>query len=126
MLAIAAHEAHVGGAVGDLEAELFDREALARLHVGGVDHRVRQLNRPVAIMESPWLVLLDNESVILILGPADLEALAAARNVERPVGAGDFLFRSGKRDRRDGGRRRLRERKDVRMVAAAAKKTRLA
>jgi hypothetical protein len=42
----------VRGAVGDLEAEFLDREALRRLDVGGVDHRVGKLNGLVPLVQA--------------------------------------------------------------------------
>jgi hypothetical protein len=120
VLAVAAQEAHVRGAVGDLEAQLLDREALGGFLVHGVDDRMRELDGLVRILEGRGPAVFHDEAIVLRLGTAHFEAFAAARDVEGAIGFPDFLFRPRKGDgqHRRGGC--PGDRQDVRMVAGAA------
>src|SRR5258706_1511386 len=74
--AVAAHEIHVARAVADLEAERLDGEALRRIGIGGGQHHVRKLDRPVALRRERRHGRLDDEAVSLAVGSLDLALLA--------------------------------------------------
>src|SRR5258708_38685074 len=74
--AVAAHEIHVARAVADLEAERLDREALRGIGIGGIQHHVRELDRPVALCRQRRHRCFDDEAVSLAVGSFDLPLLA--------------------------------------------------
>src|SRR5258706_896578 len=74
--AVAAHEIHVARAVADLEAELLDGEALGGIGVGGIQHHVRELDRPVALRRQRRHRRLDDEAVSLAIRSFDLALFA--------------------------------------------------
>src|SRR5258706_8914819 len=74
--AVAAYEIHVARAVADLEAERLDREALGGIGIGGIQHHVRELDRPVALRRQRRHGRLDDEAVALAIRALDLALLA--------------------------------------------------
>src|SRR3954447_7884466 len=89
--AVAAHEAHVARAVGQLEAEALRREALRRIDVRGIEHHMRELDRFVAAGGQGRHRLLDDEAIRLALGSVHLARLA------------DFARRAAEGDAADRG-----------------------
>src|SRR2546425_12604354 len=63
MRPVAAHEVHVARAVGELEAELLDGEALRGLGIGRVEHYVRELDRTIAVRRQRCGRRLDDEAI---------------------------------------------------------------
>jgi hypothetical protein len=63
---------HHARAVGDAEAELLHREALAGVPIPGVQHHVRQLDRPVAVGGFSCRFRIGDEAVALAFGPSTI------------------------------------------------------
>src|SRR2546428_2182205 len=76
MRPVAAHEVHVARAVGELEAELLDGEALRGLGIGRVEHYVRELDRTIAVRRQRCGRRLDDEAIGFTVRPLDLAVFA--------------------------------------------------
>jgi len=85
--AVAADEVHEPGAIGELEPEHIDREALCTLPVLGVEHDVRHLHRPVAVGSQRLRALfLGEEAEHVPFGTLDEKAGAAPGSSKSRMG----------------------------------------
>src|SRR5712691_5814604 len=133
--AVAAHEIHKPGAIGDAKAEHLHSEARAGFPVPRIEADVRHLQRPVAVRSQPFHAFsFGDEPEHVALGALDEISCSAsglveaARGTERrprcrraPADSRELGLRAGKSDCGHGGLACLRNRDHVRDIFRSPK-----